>query len=129
MNRNEMQDEDILPYIKKYIMEKKRVKYLAVEVKNKDLFSLKDESQLEPSHESTIPRKFEIRKLPDTQNWKKSEEIRKHKLLLMIGGIWDLKLELSAGYGLCPLWPGPCYGSLPLKDAKNHNNLPINNDS
>uniref|UniRef100_U9UQU9 Uncharacterized protein n=1 Tax=Rhizophagus irregularis (strain DAOM 181602 / DAOM 197198 / MUCL 43194) TaxID=747089 RepID=U9UQU9_RHIID len=57
--RNEMQDEDILPYIKKYIMEKKRVKYLAVEVKNKDLFSLKDESQLEPSHESTIPRKFE----------------------------------------------------------------------
>ncbi|CAB5216818.1 unnamed protein product [Rhizophagus irregularis] len=41
--RNEMQDEDILPYIKKYIMEKKRVKYLAVEVKNKDLFSLKDE--------------------------------------------------------------------------------------
>jgi hypothetical protein len=41
--RNEMQDEDILPSIKKYIMEKKRVKYLAVEAKNKDLFTLKDE--------------------------------------------------------------------------------------
>ncbi|GES91729.1 hypothetical protein GLOIN_2v1872452 [Rhizophagus clarus] len=41
--RNEMQDDDILPCIKKYIMEQRRVKYLAVDFKTKDLFYLKDE--------------------------------------------------------------------------------------
>ncbi|CAB4403446.1 unnamed protein product [Rhizophagus irregularis] len=34
---------DILPYIKEYIMKKKRVKYLGFKVKDVDLFSLKDE--------------------------------------------------------------------------------------
>jgi hypothetical protein len=41
--RNVMQGEDILPYIKEYIMKKKRVKYLSVEVNNKELLSLRDE--------------------------------------------------------------------------------------
>jgi hypothetical protein len=35
--------EDILPYIKEYIMKKKRVKYLGIKMEANDLFSLKDE--------------------------------------------------------------------------------------
>jgi hypothetical protein len=48
--KNELlEGEDILPYIKEYIMKKRRVRYLAVKdlsYKTKDLFNLKDEFKL-----------------------------------------------------------------------------------
>ncbi|RGB32951.1 hypothetical protein C1646_762267 [Rhizophagus diaphanus] len=40
---NCMHDDNILPYIKKYIMKKKRVKYLSFRTNGKELFDLNDE--------------------------------------------------------------------------------------
>ncbi|PKY18145.1 hypothetical protein RhiirB3_430893 [Rhizophagus irregularis] len=49
--------EDILPYIKKYIMKRQRIKYLAILTENNDLFYLKDEVKEFKLHDIRV-RKF-----------------------------------------------------------------------
>ncbi|PKK59086.1 hypothetical protein RhiirC2_795339 [Rhizophagus irregularis] len=54
---SQLQKQDILPYIKKYIMKRQRIKYLAILTENNDLFYLKDEVKEFKLHDIRV-RKF-----------------------------------------------------------------------
>ncbi|RIA85784.1 hypothetical protein C1645_879078 [Glomus cerebriforme] len=65
--KNEMQvgSENILPYIKKYIMKEKRVKYLAIREnfveENRDLFFLKDEVKIFELYNIKIQKYYDLK--------------------------------------------------------------------
>ncbi|PKC56340.1 hypothetical protein RhiirA1_474142 [Rhizophagus irregularis] len=55
-----LRNHDILPYIKKYIMKRKRIKYLAILTNNQNLFDLKDEVKEFKLHDIRVRSYFEL---------------------------------------------------------------------